>query len=87
MVLSLLTTTKFILKRISEVIFKLGEETATKVGTFSEDYLAKINKIKLSNTKIKLLQQLLSRAIDDFKKVNKMQGVDFSKKFKTLVEK
>lgn len=68
-------------------IFKLGDETATEVDLFSEDYLAKIEKIKLPNTKIKLLQQLLARAIDEFKKVNKMQGVDFSKKFKALVEK
>lgn len=53
---------------------------------FDDDYLAKIDKIKLPNTKIKLLQQLLAKAIDDFKKVNKTKGVDFSKKLKALVE-
>jgi len=41
----------------------------------------------LPNTKIKLLQQLLAKAIDDFKKVNKMKGIDFSKKMKSLVDK
>jgi type I restriction enzyme R subunit len=30
---------------------------------------------------------LLKRAITDFKKVNRIKGVDFSKKFQTLVEK
>ncbi|PEQ84669.1 hypothetical protein CN481_22135 [Bacillus sp. AFS006103] len=50
-------------------------------------YLAKINKIKLPNTKIKLLQKLLSQAIEEFKKTNRIQGVDFSKRFKKLVER
>lgn len=70
-----------------EEIFKMGEEQDKEVDIFDEDYLAKIEKIKLPNTKIKLLQQLLAEAIDDFKKVNKIKGVDFSKKFKALVER
>jgi len=70
-----------------EEIFKLGEEHGKEVDIFDEDYLAKIEKIKLPNTKIKLLQQLLAKAIADFKKVNKIKGIDFSKKFKSLVEK
>ena len=69
-----------------EEIFKLGEEQNSEIDIFDDDYLAKIEKIKLPNTKIKLLQQLLAKAIDDFKKVNKVKGVDFSKKFKALVE-
>jgi len=70
-----------------EEIFKMGEDHGKEVDIFDDDYLAKIEKIKLPNTKIKLLQQLLAKAIDDFKKVNKIKGTDFSKKFKTLVEK
>jgi len=54
---------------------------------FDENYLAKIDKIKLPNTKIKLLQKLLARAIDDVKKVNKMMGIDFSKRMQSIVEK
>ncbi|MEQ8878866.1 MAG: HsdR family type I site-specific deoxyribonuclease, partial [Cyclobacteriaceae bacterium] len=69
-----------------EEIFKLGENNA-EVDLFDEDYLAKIEKIKLPNTKIKLLQQLLLKAIDDFKKVNRAKGIDFSKKMKSLVDK
>jgi type I restriction enzyme, R subunit len=70
-----------------EEIFKMGDGKNKTVDIFDEDYLAKIEKIKLPNTKIKLLQQMLSKAIDDFKKVNKIKGVDFSKKFKFLVDK
>jgi type I restriction enzyme R subunit len=68
-------------------ITKLGNEEAKQVDIFDEDYLAKIEKIKLPNTKIKLLQKLLAKAIEDFKKVNKVKGVDFSRRFKTLVDR
>jgi len=70
-----------------EEIFKMGEEQGQQIDLFDEDYLAKIEKIKLPNTKLKLLQQLLAKAIDDFKKINKIKGIDFSEKFKSLVER
>lgn len=69
-----------------EEIFKLGEDGAGEMDIFDDDYLAKIEKIKLPNTRIKLLQQLLARAIEDFKKINKTKGVDFAAKFKALVD-
>ena len=70
-----------------EEIFKLGNEEETEQDLFDEDYLAKIDKIKLPNTKIKLLQQLLAKVISEIKKVNKVRGVDFSKKMQALVER
>jgi type I restriction enzyme R subunit len=69
-----------------EEIFKIGEEKESEQDLFDEDYLAKINKIKLPNTKIKLLQQLLARVIDEIKKVNKVKGVDFTQRMKLLVD-
>lgn len=70
-----------------EEIFKLGEDSQKEVDIFDDDYLAKIEKIKLPNTKIKLLQQLLAKAIGELKKVNKVKGIDFSEKMKLLVDK
>lgn len=70
-----------------EEIFKLGEDNQTEVDIFSEDYMAKIDKIKLPNTKIKLLQKLLAKAIDDVKKINKITGIDFSKRLQFIVDK
>jgi type I restriction enzyme R subunit len=70
-----------------EEIFKLGEEAETEQDIFDEDYLAKIDKIKMPNTKIKLLQQLLAKVIGEIRKVNKVKGIDFSKKMQALVEK
>jgi len=69
-----------------EEIFKMGEGDTSETDIFDDDYLAKIEKIKLPNTKIKLLQQLLSKAIEDFKKINKTKGMDFADKFRKLVD-
>ena len=70
-----------------QVIYKLGSEEESKIDIFDEDYINKINKIKLPNTKIKLLQQLLAKALEEFKKVNKVKAIDFSKKFTAIVAK
>lgn len=70
-----------------EEIFKLDKnDPNNNADIFSDEYLAKIDKIKLPNTKIKLLQKLLAKAIDEFKKTNRIQGVDFSKRLKKLVD-
>lgn len=70
-----------------EEIFKIGASTSEEdTDIFSDEYLARIDKINLPNTKIKLLQRLLAKAINEFKKTNKIKGVDFSKKLKKLIE-
>ena len=68
-------------------IFKLGNDDQSEQDLFDADYLAKIDKIKLPNTKIKLLQQLLAKVIGEIKKVNKVKGVDFTRKMQVLVER
>ncbi|TNE79416.1 MAG: type I restriction endonuclease subunit R [Bacteroidetes bacterium] len=70
-----------------EEIFKMGDENSSEQDLFDADYLAKIEKIKLPNTKIKLLQQLLARVIEEIRKVNKIKGIDFSKKMQAIVER
>ena len=70
-----------------EEIFKMGDEKESHQDIFDEDYLDKINKIKLPNTKIKLLQKLLAKVIGEIKKVNMVRGVDFSRKMQVLVER
>lgn len=70
-----------------EEIFKLDKNNPENtVDIFSDEYLLKLEKIKLPNTKIKLLQKLLKQAIDEFKKVNRIKGIDFSKRLKKLVD-
>ena len=70
-----------------EEIFKMGNEAESEQDIFDADYLAKIDKIKLPNTKIKLLQQLLARVIGEIRKVNRVRGIDFTKKMQALVER
>lgn len=70
-----------------EEIFKLDKnDSNNNADIFSDEYMAKIDKIMLPNTKIKLLQKLLTKAIDEFKKTNRIKGMDFSKRLKKLIE-
>ncbi|MCX2534838.1 HsdR family type I site-specific deoxyribonuclease [Plesiomonas shigelloides] len=69
-----------------EEIFALGEGDAEAIDIFDDDYMARIGKIKLPNTKMQLLQKMLAKAISEFKKVNQLQGINFSKRFAALVE-
>ena len=70
-----------------EEVFKMGEDAASQVDIFNDDYLERIANIKMPNTKIQLLQQLLKKAIGDLKKVNKIKGLDFTEEFQALVNK
>lgn len=70
-----------------EEIFKLGDDDAKEIDLFSDDYLAKLDKIKLPHTKFKLLQKLLQQAIDRMKKINKVAGIDFSKRLEAIIER
>tara|TARA_R110000824_G_scaffold218100_1_gene404603 strand:- start:23015 stop:26236 length:3222 start_codon:yes stop_codon:yes gene_type:complete len=69
-----------------ESVFALGEESADTIDIFDEDYLARLDKIKLPNTKIELLKQLLAKALNELKKTNQHKAIEFSKKFRSLVE-
>ena len=53
----------------------------------SEDYMARLEKLQLPNTKVKLMEKLLRTVITEFKKVNKMKGVDFTKRLNALVQR
>ncbi|HDK2475868.1 TPA: type I restriction endonuclease subunit R [Escherichia coli] len=70
-----------------EEIYFLGDKKAESIDIFDEDYLARINKIKLPATKIQLLQKLLEKAISDFKKVNQLQGINFTRRFQAIIDR
>lgn len=65
-------------------LFETGKHIS--VDIFSDEYMDKINAIQLPNTKIKILQRLLSQAIDEFKKVNKIMAVEFADRLKRVVD-
>ncbi|ELR6244392.1 DUF3387 domain-containing protein, partial [Escherichia coli] len=70
-----------------EEIYFLGDKKAESIDIFDEDYLARINKIKLPATKTQLLQKLLEKAISDFKKVNQLQGINFTRRFQAIIDR
>lgn len=67
-----------------EELFETGKHI--NVDIFSDKYMDKINAIQLPNTKIKILQRLLSQAIDEFRKVNKIMGMEFADRLKRVVD-
>lgn len=77
---------------IEEAIRSEGVEEIIQVGSGNEtldvldaDYMARLAKLPFPNTKIKLMERLLKTVISEFQKVNKMKGVDFSKRLNDLV--
>jgi type I restriction enzyme R subunit len=81
-------------KMIEEALQSEGVEEVVQVNAktkdldlLSQDYMARLEKLKLPNTKVKLMEKLLRTVITDFKKVNKMKGVDFTKRLNALVQK
>ena len=67
-----------------EEIFK--DKKGIDVDIFSDEYIEKINKIPLPNTKIKILERLLSQAIEEFKKTNRIKSLEFSKRMQAVID-
>lgn len=68
-------------------IFTIEKETERlEQDIFSDEYLERINRIPMVNTKIKILQRLLKNAIDDYRKINKIKGIDFTERMNAVVE-
>ena len=67
-----------------EELFETGKHI--DVDIFSDAYMARIEKIPMPNTKIKALQRLLSYAIEEFKRVNKIKSIEFAERMKAVVE-
>ena len=83
-------------KRVSEMIEEAiqseGVEEIIQIGNdrdnldvLSEEYMERLAKLKMPNTKVKLMERLLKMVISDFKKVNKIKGIDFTKRLNDLV--
>ena len=67
-----------------EELFETGKHI--DIDIFSDEYMARIEKISMPNTKIKVLQRLLSYAIEEFRKVNKIKSIEFSERMRSVVD-
>ena len=81
-------------KMIEEAILSESVEEIIQIGNdkenldlLSEEYMERLSKLKMPNTKVKLMERLLKMVITEFKKVNKMKGTDFTKRLNALVER
>lgn len=69
-----------------EEIIQIGNDKEN-IDVLSEEYMERLEKLELPNTKVKLMERLLKMVIGDFSKVNRKQGVDFTKRLNELVNK
>lgn len=67
-----------------EELFETGKHIS--VDIFGDEYVEKINAIQLPNTKIKVLQRLLTQAIEEYGKINKIKSVEFTDRLKKVVD-
>ncbi len=70
-----------------EEIFKLDDNKANTIDLFNDKFIEKISNLELPNTKIKILERLLKQTINDFKKVNKVKGQDFSERLQSIINR
>lgn len=75
-----------ILSEKVEEIIQIGNDS-NNLDLLSEEYMERLERLKYPNTRVKLMERLLKMVITDFKKVNKIKGIDFSKRLSELVDK
>lgn len=71
---------------VTEIFSVTKDAPRLQEDIFSDEYIERINRIPMINTKIKLLQKLLQQAIESYRRVNKIKGVDFSKRMNAIVD-
>ena len=69
-----------------EEIAKIGVADGEEIDLLSSDYMKRLAKIPLKNTKVKLMEQLLKQVIESLKLVNKQKGVDFTQRLEEIVK-
>ena len=70
---------------VEEVFSTDTDVDAEAVDLFSEEYLERISRIKLPNTKVKILAQLLKKKVKEYKRVNKIKAVDFEERLQNIL--
>ena len=71
---------------VEEVFSTNTDMDSEAVDLFSEEYLARISRIKLPNTKVKILAQLLKKKVSEFKKVNKIKAKSFEERLQAVLD-
>ncbi|QES89653.1 type I restriction endonuclease subunit R [Rhizosphaericola mali] len=70
-----------------EEIFKLDDNKANAIDLFNDKFIERISNLELPNTKVKILERLLKQTISDFKKVNKIKGIEFAERLQSIINR
>lgn len=71
---------------VEEVFSTDTDMDSEAVDLFSDEYLTRISRIKLPNTKVKILAQLLKKKVNEFKKVNKIKAKTFEERLQAVLD-
>ncbi len=71
---------------VEEVFSTDATMSQEAIDLFSDEYLERIKRMKLQNTKVKILTQLLKKKVDEFKKVNKIKAKSFEERLQAIVD-
>ena len=71
---------------VEEVFSTDTDIDAEAVDLFSDEYIKRISRIKLPNTKIRILTQLLKKKVGEFKKVNKIKAKSFEERLQKIID-
>lgn len=71
---------------VEEVFTTDATMSQEAIDLFSDEYLERIKRMKLQNTKVKILTQLLKKKVEEFKKVNKIKAKTFEERLHDIVD-
>ena len=71
---------------VEEVFSTDTDMDSEAVDLFSDEYLTRISRIKLPNTKVKILAQLLKKKVNEFKQVNKIKAKTFEERLQAVLD-
>ena len=70
-----------------EEVTKIGVAADEEIDLLSAEYMKRLEQIPYKNTKVKLMEQLLKQVIESLRNVNRMKGIDFTKRLEDIVKK
>lgn len=72
---------------VEEVFSTDAEINSEAVDLFSDDYLLEISRIKLPNTKVKILAQLLKKKVEEYRRINKIKALTFEERMQEVMDR
>lgn len=72
---------------VEEVFSTDAEINSEAVDLFCDDYLIEISRIKLPNTRVKILAQLLKKKVEEYRRINKIKALSFEERMQAVMDR